>query len=97
MVEKVTDLPLVQRPVSLALDEDGALYVTDSSGKSPHGQDVLKDTGNRVLRLVDGRGDGHYTQATVFADGLTFPEGCLWYDGSLYVGGAPNILKLTDS
>lgn len=96
-VELVAAPPLVQRPVALALDERGALYVTDSSGKSPTGKEVLKDTGNRVLRLTDDDGDGRYDRSTVFADGLTFPEGCLWLDGSLYVGTTPTITKLTDS
>ena len=26
-----------------------------------------------------------------------FPEGCLWYDGSLYVSAPPSIWKLTDT
>jgi len=95
-VERVAGPALVQRPIALALDEHGALYVTDSSGRSPHGKEVLKDTGNRVLRLVDDDGDGRYDRATVFADGLTFPEGCLWLDGSLYVGTTPTITRLTD-
>ncbi|MBA3699270.1 MAG: dehydrogenase [Planctomycetes bacterium] len=95
-VDMVAGPPLVQRPVALALDEQGALYVTDSSGKSPRGKEVLNDTGNRVLRLVDDDGDGRYDRATVFADGLTFPEGCLWFDGSLYVGTTPTITRLTD-
>ncbi len=96
-VELVATPPLVQRPVALALDDSGALYVTDSSGNSPHGKEVLQDTGNRVLRLIDDDGDGHYDRAIVFADGLTFPEGCLWLDGSLYVGTTPTITKLTDT
>jgi putative membrane-bound dehydrogenase-like protein len=95
-VELVAAPPLVRRPVSLAMDEQGALYVTDSSGRSPHGREVLKDIDNRVLRLVDVDGDGRYDTATVFADGLTFPEGCLWRDGSLYVGTTPTITRLTD-
>lgn len=96
-VELVASPPLVQRPVAMALDERGALYVTDSSGKSPHGKEVLKDTGNRVMRLVDDDGDGRYDRSTVFADGLTFPEGCLWLDGALYVGTTPTITQLTDA
>ncbi len=95
-VELVAAPPMVQRPVALAQDESGALYVTDSSGKSPHGKEVLKDLGNRVLRLIDDNGDGRYDRSTVFADGLTFPEGCLWLKGSLYVGTTPTITKLTD-
>ena len=29
--------------------------------------------------------------------GQTFPEGAMWYDGSLYVAAPPSIWKLTDT
>jgi putative membrane-bound dehydrogenase-like protein len=50
-----------------------------------------------VLRLEDTDGDGRFDKRTVFADRMMLPQGCLWFDGSLYVGAPPSIWKLTDT
>ncbi|MCE9547883.1 MAG: HEAT repeat domain-containing protein, partial [Planctomycetia bacterium] len=49
------------------------------------------------MRLEDTDGDGRFDKSTVFADKMMFPEGAMWYDGSLYVGAPPHIWKLTDA
>ena len=43
------------------------------------------------------RATATFDKATVFADKMMFPEGVLWFDGSLYVGAPPSIWKLTDT
>ncbi len=96
-VEQVAAPPLVDRPVNMAFDESGALYVTDSSGANERPVQQLKNPTHRILRLVDKNGDGRFDQHTVFADHLSFPEGAMWLDGSLYVAAPPVIWKFTDT
>ena len=96
-VELIAGPPLVERPVSADFDDQGRLYVTDSSGSNDAPEKQLKDKPHRVVRLDDTHGDGHFDKSTVFADKMMFPEGAMWYDGSLYVGAPPSIWKLTDT
>ena len=96
-IEVVATTDLVPRPVSASLDEQGRLYVTDSSGSNEKPDVQLTHPNHRVLRLEDTDGDGKFDKSTVFADKVMFPEGCLWYDGSVYVCAPPSIWKFTDT
>jgi len=87
----------VPRPIEADFDEQGRLYVTDSSGSNDKVAKQLVDKPHRVLRLEDTDGDGVFDKSVVFADKMMFPEGCLWFDGSLYVSAPPSIWKLTDT
>lgn len=96
-VELVATTDLAPRPVSGSFDEQGRLYVTDSSGSNEKPDVQLTHPNHRVLRLEDTDGDGKFDKSTVFADKVMFPEGCLWYDGSVYVAAPPSIWKFTDT
>ncbi len=89
--------PLIDRPISADFDEQGRLYVTESSGTNDNVQTQLKNRPHRIVRLEDTDGDGRFDKRTVFAEQMMFPEGSLWMDGSLYVAAAPSIWKLTDT
>jgi putative heme-binding domain-containing protein len=89
--------PVVDRPIEASFDERGRLFVTESSGSNESPQEQLKKKPHRVLRLMDGDGDGVFESRTVFAEGLMFPEGCLWKDGALFVAAPPQIWKFIDS
>ena len=95
-VELIAGPPLVERPIAVARDEQGRLYVTDSGGMSEKAEQQLQSRPHRIRRLEDVDGDGIYDRSTLFADRMMFPEGCLWRDGSLYVAAPPEIWKLTD-
>jgi putative membrane-bound dehydrogenase-like protein len=96
-VDLVAGPELVERPVSASFDEQGRLYVTDSSGSNDKPAEQLEKKPHRVVRLEDTDGNGKFDKVQVFADKMMFPEGCLWYDGSLYVAAPPSIWKLTDT
>jgi putative membrane-bound dehydrogenase-like protein len=96
-VELAAGPPLVDRPVSADFDERGRLYVTDSSGSNEPVEVQRQKRPHRVVRLEDTDGDGRFDRRTVFADQLMFPEGALWFDGSLYVAAPPEIWKFTDA
>jgi putative membrane-bound dehydrogenase-like protein len=96
-IERIAGPPMVERPVSADFDERGRLYVTDSSGSNEHVDIQREKRPHRIVRLQDDDGDGVFDSSTVFADRLMFPEGALWYDGSLYVAAPPEIWKFTDA
>ena len=54
---------LVERPMHMYFDDEGALYVTDSSGDSRPAPLQLAEPSHRILRLVDKDGDGAVSSA----------------------------------
>ena len=96
-IELVAGPPLVERPMILSSDDQGYLYVAESSGSNDEVQKQLAERPHSILRLEDVDGDGRYDRRTVFADKMMFPEGVLWHDGSVYVAAPPSIWKLTDT
>jgi putative membrane-bound dehydrogenase-like protein len=96
-IERVAGPPLVDRPIVASFDDRGRLYVADSSGSNEKVAEQVKNPTHRIIRLEDTKGTGVFDKATVFADKMMFPEGILWYRGSVYVGAPPQIWKLTDT
>lgn len=96
-MELIAGPPLVDRPITADFDEEGRLYVSDSSGSNDPVVKQVVDRTHRILRLEDSDGDGRYDKRTVFADRMMFPEGTMWHDGSLYVAAPPSLWKLTDT
>ena len=96
-VERVAGPPLVDRPIVADFDEQGRLYVADSSGSNDKVEKQLAEKPHRIVRLEDTNGDGRFDTSVVFADKMMFPEGAMWFDGSLYVAAPPSIWKLTDT
>ena len=96
-VERVAGPPLVDRPIVADFDDEGRLYVADSSGSNDRTEKQLADRPHRIVRLEDTNGDGVFDASVVFADRMMFPEGTMWLDGSLYVAAPPSIWKLTDT
>src|SRR5262249_8461407 len=96
-VELAAGPPLVDRPIVSDFDEEGRLYVAESSGTNDKAAVQLENKPHRILRLEDTNGDGRFDRRTVFADRMMFPEGTMWLDGSLYVAAPPSIWKLTDT
>lgn len=89
--------PLIERPIVADLDEAGRLYVAEAAGAIERADIQAQKAPHRVVRLEDTDGDGRYDRARTFADQLPFPEGVMWYAGSVYVAAPPKIWKLTDT
>ncbi len=90
-IELVASEPEVTSPVAIAWDEDGRLYVAEMNDYP------AAAASGRIRRLEDRDGDGLFEQATVFADGLPFPNGVLPCSGGVLVTAAPNIWFLRDN
>ena len=65
-VELAVDSSLVERPIAVARDERGRLYVTDSGGMSERAEKQLAEKPHRIRRLEDVDGDGRYDTSTLF-------------------------------
>ena len=95
-IELAAGPPLVERPIVASFDDEGRLYVAESSGSNDPVQKQLELKPHRIVRLEDSDGDGVFDKRVVFAEHMMFPEGTLFFDGSLYVSAPPSIWKLTD-
>ena len=91
--ELVAGDPMVESPCAMAFDERGRLFVTENRGY-PHTNEPPQ---GRVIMLEDTKGDGRMDKRTVFADGLTFPNGVLPWNGGLIVTCSPDVLFLKDT
>ena len=58
VVEVAASPPLVERPMIVDMDEQGRLYVAESSGSNDPVQQQLVDRPHSILRLEDEDGDG---------------------------------------
>ena len=87
--------PQIQKPLNMAFDADGRLWVTGSNeypypAKAGEGHDSV-----RILEDTDG--DGTTDKVTVFADNLNIPIGLYPYRDGVIVFSIPNILFLRDT
>jgi putative membrane-bound dehydrogenase-like protein len=91
--ELVAGDPTIESPCAMVFDERGRLFVTENRGY-PHTSEPPQ---GRIIMLESTKGDGQMDKRTVFADGLTFPNGVLPWNGGLIVTCSPDVLFLKDT
>ena len=96
-IEIAAGADLAPRPIAAAFDEKGRLYVTDSSGSNEKVAVQLEKKPHRIVRLESTKGDGKFDKQTVFVKNVMFPEGAMFFNGSLFVAAPPHIMKFTDT
>ncbi len=90
-VDLVAAEPEVDSPVAVCWDGANRMYVAEMI-------DYPAGPGTGRIRLLEDRDrDGRYEHATVFAKGLSFPNGLLAARGGLFVTAAPDLLFLKDT
>src|SRR5687768_15886952 len=92
-VELVAAEPTVVAPVALAFDEHGRMFVAENRGYPTNGHPPQ----GVIALLEDTNGDGRFEKRTVFADGLTFPNGVMPWKGGVIVTCAPDLLFFRDT
>lgn len=95
-VELVVAEPMVVDPVAVAWDERGRMFVVEDRGY-PTGPGKGKPPLGQVVLLEDTDHDRKYDKRSVFADGLTFPNGVMPWQGGVYVTCAPYLYYFKDT
>ncbi len=89
VIEKVAESTF---PMFGCFDDQGRLYVTESSGGDLYLELQKLTRGCRVRRF-----SADFKTSTVFAENLTPSMGLAWRDGKLYVADPPDLVTLEDT
>ncbi len=92
-IELVAAEPIVASPCALAFDKKGRLFVAENRGYP----NTAEPPQGVVALLEDTDGDGRMDKRTIFADGLTYPNGVMPWRGGVIVTCAPDVLFLKDT
>jgi putative membrane-bound dehydrogenase-like protein len=88
--------PDIARPIAMAWDERGRLWIAESVDYPNNMQPPGK--GNDRIRICeDTRGTGRADKFTIFADKLSIPTSLVFADGGVIVAQAPDMLFLKSS
>lgn len=93
-VELVASEPQLVNPVSMAFDDRGRIYVTESFEYPRLSAGPGKD---RIKILEDTDADGRMDRVTIFAEGLNIPSGIAVGHGGVWVANSPDLLFLKDT
>ena len=96
-IELVASEPAIQKPLNMAFDGRGRLWITDTV-EYPYAAPPDRPGRDTIKILEDTNGDGLADKITTFADGLNIPIGILPLDrGEVIVYSIPNIWLLRDT
>ncbi|MFA6544415.1 MAG: PVC-type heme-binding CxxCH protein [Limisphaerales bacterium] len=95
-VELAAAEPLTGSPCAVAWDDRGRMFVVENRGY-PVGPGPGQPPDGVIALLESTKGDGVYDKRTVFADGLTFPNGVMCWRGGVIVTCAPDVFYFKDT
>ena len=97
-LQLIASEPLVIDPVAFTFDERFEMYVVEHRGypDPAEGGAPAKKEG-RIAKLSDVDHDGIYDQRMEYAQGFTYPNGILYWQGGVFVSCAPDIFYLKDT
>lgn len=96
VIELVASEPEIAKPLNMAFDARGKLWVTQTV-EYPYpvqGDDAARDA---IKTLEDTDGDGRLDRVRTFAEGLNIPMGLLPYRDGVIAFSIPNIIYLADT
>ena len=95
-VQLVASEPEIAKPMNIAFDDRGRLWVS-SSLEYPFAAEQGSKPRDAIKILEDVDGDGHAENVKTFADGLNVPMGLLPYGEGVICFSIPNIWYLRDT
>ena len=95
-VQLVAAEPQIDKPMNMAFDSKGRLWVS-SSREYPIAAPADRKPEDTIRILEDTTGDGRFDRVTVFADELNIPMGLYPYKDGVICFSIPNILWLRDT
>jgi len=95
-VELVAAEPAITKPMNMAFDAKGRLWITQST-QYPFPAKADEKGTDAVVVLEDKDSNGSFETTRVFADGLNIPIGLLPYGDGVLCFSIPNILYLRDT
>lgn len=96
-VEIAAGPELSSYPMFMEFDEQGRLYIAESTGMDKSGKEMQAEPECMILMLEDVDGDGVFDKRTVYADKLSLPMGVQSYQGSIYTASPPDFIRLKDT
>ncbi len=95
-VELVASEPQIAKPMNLAFDAKGRLWLTQSV-LYPFPAKDNQSLSDSIVVLEDKDHDGSFESKTTFADGLNIPIGLLPYQDGVIAFSIPNLYHLRDT
>jgi putative heme-binding domain-containing protein len=96
VVELVAAEPNVRKPINMAFDAAGRLFVTGSV-EYPQPVGPERKPRDAIYRLADTNGDGTFDQTTTFAGGLNLPMGVATIPGGVIGYSIPTVDRFSDT
>jgi len=95
-IQLVAAEPEIQKPLNMAFDAKGRLWVTDTV-EYPYAAPLDKPGRDSIKILEDTNNDGRADKITTFVDGLNIPIGLLPYKDGVIAHSIPNIWLFRDT
>ncbi len=95
-VKLVTSEPNVKKPICMAFDERGRMWIAETFDY-PNNMQPTGEGHDQITICQDTNGDGVADKFTVFADKLSIPTSITFANGGIIVAQAPDMLFLKDT
>src|ERR1041385_7963316 len=95
-IQLVASEPEIGKPMNLAFDEKGRLWITQSR-EYPYAAPLDKPARDKIMVLSDFDANGRAKKITSFAEGFNIPIGLLPYKNGVIAFSIPNIYYFQDT
>jgi putative membrane-bound dehydrogenase-like protein len=96
-VELFASEPDITKPIAMAWDEKGRLWIVETIDYPNTVRDVKGEGQDRIKICEDTDGDGKADKFTVFADKLNIPTSITFANGGVIIAQAPDFIFLKDT
>ena len=98
VIEEAVSSDLIAFPMFASFDNQGRLFVFESTGVNTMGTEkMLAEPSYHIRLLEDLDGDGKFDKSSIYVDSIPLPMGGTFYQGSLYAAAPPHLMRYTDT